>query len=275
MAIRNRRPRRKAPRRVRRRVAKRRGGKKSGLKITNQYATIVESLASNDVFSDRPYQSIFSLSQFYRATTVAKNFMFYRAKSVKWEYMPLYNTFQQNNSVPAVGKPQFYFMMNRTQDTKLSGYSSVDALFSIQCAGTDPVPFTSNKEIIYKPNWCSPGLTAVSGTDVPPVVSQVVSLGNKKQFGWLPTPNADAWATPQTLLHPAGPTGLSTAGYTMSDIFPGGVVYNGHNIYIQQSNEPDVPVAKVIVTVEWEFKGGKQLYAPPILATDDTVTKDL
>jgi len=262
------------------RRAKRRGrkvvrrNKKAGLNQSKQYATIVETLASNDVFADKPYQSLFSLSQFYRATTLAKNFMYYRAKSVKWEYMPLYNTFQANTSslTPNVGKPQFYLQMNRTGDVKFSSYSSVDALFSIQCAGVDPRPFTGNREIVYRPNWCSPGLIATSGVNDPPTVTQVVQLGSKPQYGWLPTPNRDAYLHPEALITPVRPTDLS--GFIMSDILPGGVVYNGHNIYIQQSNEPDLQIAKVIVTVEWEFKGGKQLYAPPILDSAVTGVKE-
>jgi len=260
--------RKKPARRAKRRGRKvpRRRNKKAGLRPSKQYATIVETVAVGDVFSDQPYQFFFSLSQFYRATTIAKNFMFYRAKTVKWEYMPLYNTYQANTAslVPNVGKPQFYMQMNRTGDVKYASYSAVDGLFSMQCAGTDPSPLVGNREIVYRPNWCSPGLIATSQTVSPLAITQVVQLGSKPQYGWLPTPNRDAWATPNSQITPVPPTGLTGLGYNTVDIFPAGAVYNGHNIYIQQSNEPNLQVAKVICTVEWEFKGGKQLYAPPI-----------
>jgi len=251
----------------RRLVTKRRGGRKASLSINNQRATIVETLAANDVFPDTPYQATFNLSQFFRATTVAKNFKFYRAKKVKWEYMPLYNTFQENNAVAAVGQPQFYFMMDRDQDTKFQSLAPIDALFSIQTTGADPTPFTKNKEIIYTPNWCSPGLTAVGYTaGTPPnpnTINAVYSLGLKKQFGWLPTPNKDAWQNPETVNEAQNPlSGFSNVA--MSQILNGAVVYNGHNLYIQQDNDPEVPIGKCIITVEWEFKGGKQLYATPI-----------
>ena len=251
------------------RVARKRGARKAGLSLNNQYATIVETLATNDIFSDTPYQATFNLSQFFRATTLAKNFKFYRAKKVKWEYMPLYNTFQENNSVAAVGKPQMYIMMDRDQDTKFQSLSAPNALFSIQCAGADPVPFVKNREIIYKPNWCSPGLTAVGYTPgVPPApqtVNAVYSLGLKKQFGWLPTPNKDAWQSPDASNSVQNPlSGFTNIG--MAPILNGAVVYNGHNLYIQQDNDPEVPVGKCVVTVEWEFKGGKQLYAVPVVA---------
>lgn len=265
-----RKPARKAPRRVRGHR-----NRKAGLQPTRQYATIVETLASNDVFSDTPYQGVFQLSQFFRATTLAKNFQYYRAKKVKWEYMPLYNTFQEGNSTGTVGKPQMYFLMNRDQDKKFNTLAPVDALFSIQCAGADPTPFVKNKEIIYKPNWCSPGLNAIYATAQPTdppsyLLNNVVSLGLKKQYGWLPTPNNDAWQNAYTPNFPLEsiPANGSVAGVLNN----AAVMYNGHNFYIQQENEPDTIVGKVICTVEWEFKGGKQFYATPI-GTDLGATK--
>lgn len=123
---------------------KRKLNKKAGVNPNKQYATIVETLKSNDVYSDVAYQSTFNLSQFFRATTIAKNFQYYRAKSVKWEYMPLYNTFQENNSVAAVGKPQFYLQMNRTQDVKFSSLTASKhySLYNVQELTPDHLPKT-------------------------------------------------------------------------------------------------------------------------------------
>ena len=274
MALRNR---KRAPRRGRKMGKKRYTGKgrKAGLRPTKQYATIVETLQANDVFPDTAYQATFNLSQFFRATTLAKNFQYYRAKKVKWEYMPLYNTFQENNSVAAVGKPQFYLIMNRDQDTKFSSLTSAAAQFSIQSAGADPSAFIKNREIIYKPNWCSPGLTAVGLTRVPGqtnVINAVYSLGMKKQYGWLPTPNLDAWQNTTIANIPQNPLPGPTE---LAQTLNGGVVYNGHNFYIQQDNDPFVPVGKCVCTVEWEFKGGKNLYAnfqrDPLITVDAQV----
>jgi len=175
--------------------------------------------------------------------------------------MPLYNTFQENNSVAAVGKPQFYFMMNRDQDSKFSSLPSAQAQFSIQSAGADPVAFVKNKEIIYRPNWCSPGLSAITTSDEGNVTN-VYSLGSKKQFGWLPTPNLDAWQNPAQSNIPQNPIGGVLPGQNdMVPLLNAAAIYNGHIFYIQQDNDPNVPVGKCVCTVEWEFKGGKQLYA--------------
>jgi len=72
-------------RRTRRRNLRRptRRNRKAGLRPTKQYATIVETLAANDVFPDTAYTGSFNLAQFFRATTLAKNFKYYRAKRVK------------------------------------------------------------------------------------------------------------------------------------------------------------------------------------------------
>jgi len=256
------------PRRRVGRVAKRNGRKKAGLSVSNQHATIVETIEFADIKSDSPYQATFNLAQFYRATTIAKNFQFYRANKVKWEYMPLYNTFQQSNSGAVVAKPQMYFVMNRDQDPFWAQRAPVDALFSMQSCGADPVGFTKNREIIYKPNWCSPGLTAVTTNGLlnPPPVTSVISLGLKKQFGWLPTPNIDGYNKPNALNDVANPIG--DYGYIMAQTANAGVLYNGHNHYIEQENEPNVPVAKLICTVEWQFKLPKENYHSPIGLTD-------
>ena len=240
---------------------RRKGGKKAGLNPSNQRAIIVETLDAGNLVADQPYQGTFNLAQFFRATTLAKNFQFYRANKVKYEYMPLYNTFQENNSIPAVAKPQIYFMMNRDQDISWSQRPPAQALFLMQSAGADPKPFVNNLEIVYKPNWCSPGLSAVTldGSKDPAPVTSVVSLGLKKQFGWLATPDTDAYAQPNALNNLAN--SVVGSGYVTSSSANAGVLYNGHNFYISQYNEPAIPVARLVVTVEWEFKLGKNNYA--------------
>ena len=250
------------------RLGRKRPSKKAGLSVMNQSARIVESFEYVDLKADTPYQQVFHLSQFYRATTIAKNFQFYKAVKVKWEYMPLYNTFQQGNSTAVVAKPQLYWVMCRDQNIAWSQRTAANAQFSMWNQGVDPVAFTKNLEIIYKPNWCSPGVTALTFAKVPSavdptavvdVVTNNIALGLKKQFGWLPTPDLDDYDlsryNPTTA--PSYPAGTLNTAPTNN----GGVVYNGHNLIIQQENEPDVPVCKVICTVEWVFKGPKDNYS--------------
>ena len=265
-----------AARRVirRRRIAKkalrkrgRRVRKRSNLSPANQRATIVETLEYQDLLANTPYQQTFSLANFYRATTLAPNFQFYRAKSVKWEYMPLYNTFQENVSgVAVVSKPQIYTIMNRDQDSRWTSFSTGNALYSLQSAGANPRAFTNNQVIKYKPNWCSPGLQALTYTSIPgtglAAVTNSVQMGLKKQFGWLSTPDKDMYNS--YFINPVkGESNIYVAPLSASTppIVAGNVLYNGHNLYIEQENNADnVPVCKVVVSVEWEFKGGKNLY---------------
>ena len=252
-------PKRRAPRRKLRGVKR---AKKMNLRPSNQHATIVETREFNDVTANTPYTSTFFLGQFYRATTVAPNFAFYRAKSVKWEYMPLYNTFQENNSLQVVGKPQVYTRMNREQNTAWNNASPSSALFAIQSAGADPKAFTRNISIKYKPNWCSPGIQAVKSTAYTALggdtaVNSVVSMGMKTQYGWLPTPNLDLWQNPGA----TNPIRSAVSATTATDNAAGNVVYNGHDFYIEQVSSPSVVCCKLVVTVEWEFKGPKEMYS--------------
>ena len=247
-------------------LGRKRRSKKAGLSVMNQYAKIVETIELTDLKADEAYQNTFHLSQFYRATTIAKNFKFYKAAKVKWEYMPFYNTLQQNNSTAVVTKPQLYWVMNRDQDPTFEQRNSADALFSMNNQGVDPIAFTRNLEIIYRPNWCSPGITALTFSPVSnpnggttQVVTNVISLGLKKQFSWLPTPNLDDYNTNR--YNPTTAPDYNGVPINTSPTNNAGVIYNGHNLYIVQENEPDVPVCKVICTVEWLFKGPKDNYS--------------
>ena len=105
----------------------------------------------------------------------------------------------------AIAKPQMYFIMNRDQDPYWNSRPPVDQLFSLQSCGADPKAFTSNKVIIYKPNWCSPGLQAYTKVEVVPnapvPVGSLLSLGVKKQFSWLATPNVDGYQQDTTAIN--------------------------------------------------------------------------
>ena len=269
--------RRRATRRPRRKQVKRRAprrgrrtAKKSSLNPTAQFAKIVESFELPEVKSDQGINYTFSLNTFYRATTLAKNFRFYKAAKVKWEYMPFYNTFQEGNSTAVVSKPQMYFLMNRDQNPYWQGRPAATQLFAIQSAGADPMAFTGNKEIVYRPNWCSPGITALAFSPVNgpegevQAVTNVVSCGLKKQFGWIPTPDIDLYNDPKYYNPTTGAYDLSGNSIKTSPTANAAVVYNGHDLYIQQNNEPDTPVCKCICTVEWHFKGSKNNYVNEI-----------
>ena len=269
-----RRPRR-APRRPigvrKRRVPPRRNLRKKAFNPLRQSARILETIELTDMRADEAYSFNFSLSQFFRATTLAKNFRFYKAAKVKWEYMPFYNTFQEGNSTGTVSKPQMYFVMNREQNPYWQSRTAATSLFAIQSQGADPVPFTNNREIIYTPNWCSPGLTALtfspvvgaSGTSVD-AVTNVISCGLKKQFGWVPCPDLDLYNKPKVYDPTDGAADSSGNTLNMSPNATAAVLYNGHDLYVQQEREPNTPVCKVVCTVEWIFKGAKNNYVNEI-----------
>lgn len=266
---------RKAIRRPRRKMAKkgpvRKGARKTKANLSpmNQHATIVETIEFDDLLANKGYQGTFTLSQFYRATTVAKNFQFYRPKVVKWEYMPYYNTFQDQTGNGAIAKPQMYHVMNRDQDPYWASRAYPDQIFSIQACGADPKAFTRNTIIQYKPNWCSPGLQAYTRGEIvanaPLAVTSLLSLGVKKQFGWVATPNIDGYLRDITAVNSfqAPPSGGPNPSFFMSNTANAGVVYNGHNFLIEQENAGNGDViCKLVCTVEWEFKGPKENYSP-------------
>lgn len=220
--------------------------------MMNQTASIVETIQGPDILTNTGLVHWFALNQFYRATNLATNFKFYRAAEVKWEYLPLYNTFQENNSLAVVTKPYILTTMNRTQEYSWSSLPVVDQRLQILAQGAQPTSFVGKKVLQYRPNWCSPGLTAVTyegGTGG--AVTGVTNLGLRTQYGYLACPQGDSFIGPA----PNKPvTNGSLFPYATVANYPGDVVYNGHYIFVEQENSPPIPIASVTCTVRWEFK---------------------
>jgi len=117
---------------------------------TTQSARIKETIQFNFVNANTNYGFIFSLNQFKRASALAPNFKWYKAKSVEWTIEPLFNTFTDDGTPQSI--PYTYMAMNRTQD------SSLQTLQDFQAMGCKPRKLTTKRVIKYTPNWCSPGL---------------------------------------------------------------------------------------------------------------------
>jgi len=234
---------------------------------SGQMARIVETVEFNDNVPNQTYQNTFTLAQFPRAGVLSGNFQFYKAHKVTWSYEPLFNTFQENQigGAQSVSKPYIYMLMNRVQNLN-NGLT----LQNIQACGAKPQSLVSKKSITYRPNWCSPGLTAVTpGNDPVSPIQSMVSQGLKCQYGWLGT------AGRMAILN--GPNGqyvpLATVSANQSEqmspindgltgktqnalIYNNNAVYNGHTTYVEQTSPVlGQSVARLTCTVEWHFKG--------------------
>ena len=228
---------------------KRRGGRRGRAPAAStagrqQYATVTETLELNDLASNVLTNNVFALEQFERASAVASSFQMYRAKSVTWTYEPQYNTFQETTGA-SISKPYLYLAMNRTQIELFN-----PDLQNVQAMGAKPITFTSQKSITYKPNWCSPGLTAILNQ---PAYQGLVQ-GAKAQYGWIFCPNSSG-----TLGITIQPNTLATPQYNNY------ALYNGHFSYIDQLQSVTATVARLTATVVWEFKGARfdKSHAPP------------
>jgi len=240
-----------------RRKAVKRGNRKSRIPAAiagpGQYATIVETIQFPDVLGNAGTACVFTLGDCPRAQTLSTFFSFYKAASVVWEYLPLYNTFQDGGGST---KPYIYSVMNRQQEVLAVGRSHF-----LQ-AGARPETLVSRKVVKYVPNWCSGGLSAYGG--VPNAPTNLASMGLQKQFGWLATPsivlaiNSDNSDKDSTPLNPS-------TGTTPAVIINNNVMYNGHYLYIDQAVDgaPSVPCMRLTATVTWRFKGAKNNYTDP------------
>lgn len=233
-----------------------------------QSCRVIETIELPDLLANSARDHIFNLSAFARASNIAPNFKFYRAAKVIYTYDPLFNTFQDGNGTANASKPYMYSVMNRTQVTQTSPVQQMGSLVQFQCTGARPVPLVSQRKISYKPNWCSPGLLQLRTTVSPgqPNIQDYSTNGLQAQYGWLATPsdlsfiiNADqtggnAGAYPLSISHETPPA----AAVANSFVYLNMVVYNGHQVYIDQKytggDPSDQPVARVTCTVLWEFK---------------------
>lgn len=218
--------------------------KTSGMQ--KHYATITETVELADSVVNTNYDESFQLGQFQRASRIAENFKFYRAKLVMWKYEPIYNLYGETGGETI---PLSYMVMNRTQEKQ--DYTVDEYLEQ----GVIPKKFNSPLVIKYVPNWCSPGLVA-QRKDLSGNVTDVIQQGLQKNFNWLMTPVDSLSEFRQSKLIETN--GLTTLGYNIAENPAAQVIYNGHLMRFEQLNPGSVlTVARNTVTVVWEFKGPK------------------
>jgi len=230
---------------------------------SGQRATIVETIELQDLVPNLVKASTFCLSQFPRAATVAANFAFYKAAKVVWNYEPLYNTFQDTAGGASV--PYLYTVMNRQQQKVPQNPLIPWDRRNIQATGAMPQKLSKKISVSYRPNWCSPGLSAILVGSNP----QQYSLGLKTQYDWLATSGTVIRATTaggaSNLVPDFNPVAIQPI--TQEDGFPTQLVpvavatssvnYNGHLNYIDQEvpGAEETPTCRLTCTVHWIFKG--------------------
>jgi len=234
-----------------------------------QMARIVETVEFKDLLPNAASQSVFSLSQFPRAATLAGSFQYYKAAKVTWNYEPLYNTFQ--DAAGGASVPYLYTYMNRGQ------LNIVNTLLEIQACGARPRKLVSRTQISYTPSWCSPGLTALSsdGTNL----LSAVSMGLRSQYEWLCTAGTEVReVAPGVVTVPSNaapiPAIITPEEFQLPNTGAGSnatnsVLYNGHVNFIDQEvpGAEATPTCRVTATVVWLFKGAlfngvKSIQAP-------------
>lgn len=230
------------PARKGRKGLKRKGGRKSafpsvaGIKTSQQNASIIETIEFNDLSANAVQYFAFNLAEFPRAQAVSTNFEMYKAEKVVWTYEPLYNTYQ--DTVGGLSKPYVYVAMNRRQRSLTN-----NTLQNVQAMGARGVPLTSKRIVTYRPNWVSPGLTALSPGATPSAYTQ----GTRAQYSWLMSSPGTSQMLPSSLLTPYSPY-----------VAPNYAAYNGHLVYADQAVAEGTGhprVARVTCTVHWRFKG--------------------
>jgi len=217
-----------------------------GMNDHGQMARIKETFQFVNINPNISYNFNFHLDEFQRASSIAPMFKWYKATLVEWTVDPLYNTFQDGTTGGEVTIPYLYMTMNRTQDT--TGINIGD----IKAIGAKPQKLVGTRRISYRPNWCSPGLSAYL------IGAQYASVGLQPQYGWLACPN--------TLPAPGAMTPATATGQTptAASVYTSTVIYNGHTVIADQEVPTGTlqPVARVTVTVHWAFKDPHYTQSP-------------
>lgn len=264
--------RRRVPRKGRKVRKGRRAAIMPAMAEKHQAAHIIETIEFQDLVPNKVFQAVFNLAQFPRASKVAPHFQYYKAASVEWTYEPLYNTFQ--DGAAALSKPYMYNLMNRNQERPFTN-SNTQNFYNIQSSGAKPVALASTKKIKYRPNWCSPGLVAI--TTYPSLPPDYSMSGMKTQYGWLETPYGVSDQTAGAVQGNAQQlviTGSSDPQNVPTNlpVNTNTVVYNGHLTYLDQKvsagGDTPPPIARLTLTVRWLFKGAMARYGLPASTTE-------
>lgn len=263
---------RKPARRPRRRVRKANPGRAINQRQTQaQRCTLFETVQVQDIPSNQMVNYNFSMNDFTRARLASLEWQFYRAKKVTYTFEPLYNNYEAG--IGALSAPYMYIRMNRTADSIVPGN-----LFDLQAAGAMARRFTKTVKITYRPNWTSPGQLVISTAAVagmpPPnnqFVNGVTENGSKIEYGYINNSPYQQTQDPAGAvivpvfnrrlpgtLEAALPGVQSTNGLAAPPSQASYALYNGHYVYFDQkfaNPTATAPVARVTMTVEWEFKG--------------------
>lgn len=216
-------------------------------KAVKHYARITEVVPFTAPQQNNEVNYLFNINQFVRATAVAKNFKYYRAKRVVWTLIPEYNTFQYGGG--AVSAPQVSFIMNRTGDNTAWTLADYDA------QGSVPMTFTKKRVIAYKPNLVQSiqmGPQPVANPNLSRAVGQ--------------RPLYDEWVATNVInIDLPAVAGLET------EVRGDAVNYYGHSIYWSVTYADPTPrnLATIFCEVEWEFKDplfGSLPTAPALVA---------
>ena len=224
----------------------------------NQMARVVETIDLGTITPNSSNLQSFQLTNFRRAHYMSAAFAFYRAAKCTYTYQPLFNVFQDLSGSSSL--PNIYTLMNRQGDINLP-QSAIDIFTA---TGSSPRKFNTPHKVSYKPNWTTPGMPTLTVSQGTLLVSNFIQ-GSQTCYNWVNKSSkgqkmypSGAGANDSGVLTTLGPDNTTFASTTF--IAPNSacdaVAYLGHDVFVEQKFDTNPnPVARVTLTVEWEFKG--------------------
>lgn len=188
------------------------------------------------------------LSEFSRATAVAKQYRFYRCKKVELEFIPYANVF-----APGQAFPELYFQVDRTQNVDTGAPLPLPSKNIMMSRGVMPVKWTSVIRRSYVPSVLRNEnfIQNVLGSDVQSIAA-ITS-----------TPVIGKWYMTQQYFAP--PPG-NAASIIWGSWSPSSLRYFGAAYYIDQPlAAPSAILGTIKIRTHWEFK-------QPLVTTEPSAT---
>lgn len=134
-------PRKRAPRRLVRKP------RRKGVAIAER-ASCKEIYTINNMVSNAPFADTEqNLGDYTRATSIAKNYQFFRIKYIKYKFLCRYNTYQATTAeATAFPMPYFHFMID-----KAGALSTNTGLAQLKAEGAVPIKFTKDLTVSWRP----------------------------------------------------------------------------------------------------------------------------
>lgn len=229
------------PRNRRGRKGVRRGRVSKTLNAMRDKARVVEVYSTESLTGNTGYVQQFSLSEFTRASAVAKNYRYYRATRVEMEFVPYANLYPTGQAFP-----ELYYQQDHTAFIA----AQAPTLASMQGRGVMPIKFTSPIK-----RWYNPAVLRYEQMLVQTWKDANEFYVNNIQ-PLTATPVKNKWYMTEKAFTPLlfTPNNTETTEPIGASADPTKLLFTGSAFFLNTPIAIQGAIGRLVVKVHWEFK---------------------